>query len=247
MFCPNCGENLEDNAVFCSKCGMRLHPETVKEALKEKEPETVKAVKVRKNRISFKAIIAMVLVAVIAVGGCVGIGLKVSSEKPINIAKSYIKEYYAGNIKKADKKCLVTMADQWQLSADKYHDGDLKSYFTSNYGKKVTTAAGAYKALGESTKLRFENYYGQDFSFTIKNTSEKELDDDNKNLLILAVKQSEFSDSVANADLITDVKQFEISYIIDGDLEGTDGTLTLTLMEYNGDWKVLNPLVFGWS
>ena len=56
MFCPNCGEELNDNSKFCSKCGEKIEEERSVGKIKEE-------VKTPKN--NNKIIIALVLVVIV--------------------------------------------------------------------------------------------------------------------------------------------------------------------------------------
>lgn len=171
MFCPKCGTSLEDNAVFCSECGARIRetgatvPGNAAAAGSNGKSPSVK----KKFPVKTAAILSGLLVLIIAV--TVIIGSAVSSARPENIAADYLKNYYNGEIKKADKDCIVTMRDQWELSIEKYHNGNKKAYFmflTSSYESNVTSFSSAYKALDKMTHKRFSDYYGESYTVEVK-------------------------------------------------------------------------------
>ncbi len=248
MFCPECGASLEDNAVFCSNCGVRVRlggeaaPDDGAHA--KKSSETAK----KKFPIKAAAVIAGIFAVIIAV--TVAVGSIAASARPENVASDYLKSYYYGNVEKADKKCIVTMRDQWEISVEKYHDGNKKAYFnflSSSYGRSVISYGSAYKALDEITKERFDSYYGEGYSVTIGKCEEIELSDDDAELLLSAVTSSDFAEQKTDVSLLSgEVMKIRVNYVIDGDVNGTSGHNDLTLIKYDGKWKVLNPLIFGW-
>ena len=203
MFCPKCGTSLEDNAVFCSECGARIRetgatvPGNAAAAGSNGKSPSVK----KKFPVKTAAILSGLLVLIIAV--TVIIGSAVSSARPENIAADYLKNYYNGEIKKADKDCIVTMRDQWELSIEKYHNGNKKAYFmflTSSYESNVTSFSSAYNISG----------------------------------------------TIDTSELSGNVVKYRVTVFIDGNEEGKTTSNDITLVEYNGKWKVLNPMVFGW-
>lgn len=74
MLCPECGENLKDNAQVCKNCGVQIDPEIVKDSQPQKV--TLKA------KILFAAIFAVVLIVAITL-----IAALISANKGQNTAK----------------------------------------------------------------------------------------------------------------------------------------------------------------
>lgn len=248
MYCPACGAEIEDNAVFCSNCGEKIREKTDSGTKITPAPSVKKKEPTKKFPVKEAAIIAGALALIIAV--TVIIGSVVSSARPENIAADYLKNYYNGKVQKADDNCLVTMRDQWDISIDKYHNGDRKAYFvflSSSYERTISTFAGAYKALDEMTKERFDQYYGSGYSVHIGKCEKLDLSDDDVTLLLNAVLDSDFADTKLDiAELSGEVMKIRVNYVIDGDVKGTDSHNDITLIKYNGKWRVLNPLIFGW-
>lgn len=248
MFCPECGEALEDNAVFCSNCGTRIRSGDDTAADSRPRLQRTESAAKKKFPIKTAAVIAGVFAVIIAVTAA--IGSAVASARPENVAADYLKSYYCGNVKAADRKCLVTMRDQWEVSVEKYHNGNKKAYFnflSSSYERSVTSYADAYRALDDITKERFDDYYGDGYSVDIGKCETLELSDDDRSLLLSAVTSSDFADKKLDLALLSgEVMKIRVNYVIDGDDNGTDSRNDLTLIEYDGKWKVLNPLIFGW-
>lgn len=250
MFCPKCGTSLEDNAVFCSECGARIRetgatvPGNAAAAGSNGKSPSVK----KKFPVKTAAILSGLLVLIIAV--TVIIGSAVSSARPENIAADYLKNYYNGEIKKADKDCIVTMRDQWELSIEKYHNGNKKAYFmflTSSYESNVTSFSSAYKALDKMTHKRFSDYYGE--SYTVEVTKKEKLDVSDSDAAIalnLLAASDYISGTIDTSELSGNVVKYRVTVFIDGNEEGKTTSNDITLVEYNGKWKVLNPMVFGW-
>ena len=248
MFCPECGASLEDNAVFCSNCGTRVRSGGIPP--NAGEPSAKKTSAVPKKKFPIKAVALIVGVFAVIIAVTVIAGSAVSSARPENVASDYLKSYYYGNVEKADKKCIVTMRDQWEISVEKYHNGNKKAYFnflSSSYERNVTSYGSAYKALDDMTKKRFDGYYGEGYSVEIGKCEVLDLSDGEAALMLSAVTNSDFSGKKTDISLLSgDVMRIRVYYVIDGDVNGTDSHNDLTLIKYDGKWKVLNPLIFGW-
>lgn len=194
------------------------------------------------------AIIAGIFAVIIAV--TVIIGSAVSSARPENVASDYLKSYYNGKVEQADKKCIVSMRDQWEISVEKYHNGNKKAYFnflSSSYERDVSSYSSAYKALDDMTRERFDTYYGKGYGVDIGKCEVLEMTDDETAIMLSAVTDSDFADKTLDLTLLSgEVMKIRVNYVIDGNENGTNGHNDLTLIKYDGKWKVLNPLIFGW-
>jgi uncharacterized membrane protein YvbJ len=60
-YCSNCGNKLEEDAKFCSKCGMAVDSNI---ALQRREPSR----KVKRKTLSIPAIFAIVIASIVIVG-----------------------------------------------------------------------------------------------------------------------------------------------------------------------------------
>ena len=97
------------------------------------------------------------------------------------------------------------------------------------------------------TKKRFDGYYGEGYSVEIGKCEVLDLSDGEAALMLSAVTNSDFAGKKTDISLLSgDVMRIRVYYVIDGDVNGTDSHNDLTLIKYDGKWKVLNPLIFGW-
>lgn len=246
MYCPVCGKEIEDNAVFCSSCGNRI---TENEPVERKV--TPAAAKKKKNGKPIKELLLALGAVAVVVIITVLVGSAVSSARPENIAKDYVENYYNGEIEKADADCFITMRDQWELFVDKYHNGNKKAFFLSlsaSYNRTVSSYSGAYRALDEMNKEKNNDIYGKGYVVNIGKCEEKKLSDDEKNVYISNICSSEFvGRAIDPAEFSGEIIKYRISYVIDGDKDGADGYVNMILFRCKGKWKVLNPMIFGWQ
>lgn len=101
MFCPNCGEKIDDNALFCGECGTKIETEEKPKKVKskkavhktrsEKKPAKEKTGSQKFNPKAKKIITVQVVILVVLVGMFYYFGSK--SEEPDQVVNQFMKNY----------------------------------------------------------------------------------------------------------------------------------------------------------
>ena len=97
------------------------------------------------------------------------------------------------------------------------------------------------------THKRFSDYYGESYTVEVTKKEKLEVSDSDAAIALNLLSASDYiSGTIDTSELSGNVVKYRVTVFIDGNEEGKTTSNDITLVEYNGKWKVLNPMVFGW-
>ncbi len=243
MFCNNCGNQLEDGAVFCQNCGSSVEVEETQQeqvqeeqVVQEEQPEEwgvpqweppVQPANMDKKKIGIAVAAVAVIVLLICILG--GGGYK-------KAAKSYIKAIEKSNAKQLLKLTMPKKAQKeefddkddkkdWIEDTEDYLD-EMWEYFDDN-DMKVTFEIKEYENLKKLDDLEedVEDQYGIEDLKDFRDYMEDDFDDCD-----MKVKHIKAAYAV------------EVKAKMKGDEETSSETMILIVYKYKGDWFVYGDL-----
>lgn len=142
MYCPNCGKEVEDGALFCGECGAKIE-----EGFKprKKAPGKPKGIKTPKDGGTFspkakKIIIAQIVVLVALIAAFIYLGTR--SSKPISAANQFVKNYNNKNWSK--------VYDAYHFEEDTFINEDtFKATMDQSDTETLSSPVGGYISNGE--------------------------------------------------------------------------------------------------
>lgn len=233
MFCKNCGKKLDDDAKFCNECGAKT--EVAEEVICDKNEESSKAEKSNEpekdnadksstsglNSFKNKKIIGIIAVAVILILAALKIFVPAKTcEETVDEVINY---FVAGESQK------IT-----DLLYDKYFDLLAEDYDYENKEDFYSVLEKDIDALGENLKYEL----GEDFEIRYKITTNYEADSRPEIPLgNLYTTEEKYIEVFEKLDAMKDL-YIEVKFISD---ERTyNGEISLVMVEYKGDWKILD-------
>ena len=189
MYCNNCGAEIEESAKFCVKCGAKIEDlkinvtendnmqqvnvETLKEDVTKQEKTTYKKKKLLPKQ---KRMVAVISVALVLIGICVGVCVYVTSPSFCikNYANAIVGEewdkVFSYTTNQAQEDEFADWATEALTSIDSYvlveiEDGDEKTYkvtFQDTEGKEIWTNYYVVKKQEKNKMLLFPNWKIED-------------------------------------------------------------------------------------
>ncbi|RHV71499.1 MULTISPECIES: zinc ribbon domain-containing protein [Clostridia] len=219
MFCKNCGNELENNAMFCGKCGTPVRQDTKGSPFNTEINSMTGAVKNKGKKKLWKAIIAIVVV--------IGVFLVGSHVYDIKFGyKKVIKQYINGT-EKMDWKVLsdLWIDEYYEVLSEDISDGktDPDEFRSSEHTNKK-------KVLAE-----FENIDDCSVDVIIDDENTGDREDIN-----------EVEDSYENYGLEINIKRMvkvdvhtDITYeTVDGETHEKDYDETIYIAQIDGEWRL---------
>ena len=142
MYCPNCGKEVEDGALFCGECGAKIG-EAPKP--KKKTPGKPAAKKKPKDGESFspkakKIIIAQIIVLAVLIAAFIYLGTR--NSKPESAANQFVKNYNDRNWSK--------VYDAYHFEEDTFINEDtFKATMDQSDTETLSSPVGGYLSNGE--------------------------------------------------------------------------------------------------
>lgn len=192
-FCPNCGAELADDAVFCGACGTQLNQENV-----EQPAESDKSAILNKRFLIFAAavIVAVVIVIVLVVTLLSGGGYK-------GQIKKYFNFFNSKNTNGFELNELTMVKPEYEVYKAMYDTliepcGDDAEDVASFLGSEFANNSEYYEDLYDD----YEDDYGKNWKIKYEIKKEKEMKDDDLEDIQDYIQESgeELLDSIEDED-----------------------------------------------
>lgn len=263
MYCPNCGSQVEEGALFCDSCGTKLEEESVNVSAAEGENNSADVIseeQAPKKKFPVKALAAAAAVVAVAGVGITALGGR-SYEKPVkDIVKllnnetvdveKYIDAAFPKFVTNAYKNAMPLVADIDVVEdAMEEIDDSLKDIFEEmkdNYGKNAKIKY-EVKDVDEMKKRDLSEV--EDSLDSLRDEVKDYMDEDSYvyGYLEDEMKSDDFEKLEKLADdLVDDLKDvkvtegyiLEIEAIVEGSEDDDDAELTFGVIKVNGEWCV---------
>lgn len=226
-YCLKCGAQLNDEEKFCASCGASVE----EEGGAKKKVSADGVVQYVKSHIPLVAgiAVAVVLVVVVLISVLAGGG-------PEGVAKDYVKSLL--NPQKADSFMLVNTETRFKAYAEE-EEVELNEFLEDSYD--VESMKEYWSEQKEDTLDSLEDECGKNPKVKIQRV--KDADEyTSKEMKEFAEEWEEDLDEYdINVDDIKTVVDVEIKFRAEGKDDHTDYvTMTITLVKYKGDWKILD-------
>lgn len=160
-----------------------------------------------------------------------------TSSKAEDVAKAYVTAYGEGNFKKAEGYVLLSIQQSLEAAA-KQNDLTVDDYLESVFGvSNVNEFLDQYEEL---FKAAMEEEFGENVKCSIEGV--KEVDEYSSEKLENFKKnyKSNFDEYGLDIDKVDAVTDVTLEATLSGSKKTeTDDDISITVVKYNGDWKVL--------
>ena len=235
MFCTNCGKNIEDNVKFCGFCGAVINAAPEAEAYIQTphyaEAEPVKPVRNtaerKKKKISFKKIIAVILVLAILGGAATFFITYETSEKAL---ENIIESTLSGDEETVDKYYnTLLVLNSFGFSKDmeeKYYE-KYEGVLADNLERRITSGFDWY--------FETDDY---DIDWEIVSKNDVDLDDEryeNANIMERLIEMGIIS-TVFHPVFLIDAVEYEVKFTAQELNERETMNMKFVLLNYNMRW-----------